>query len=550
MLMDRLTPKAVESAESLLERYPPRNLPQGTRVTRVAPSPTGSMHIGGLYTALVSERVAHQSGGIFYLRIEDTDQAREVAGADELIVRSLVRYGILADEGEVAIGEERGAYGPYRQSRRLNIYHSFVRRLLADGKAYACFATPGDLEAIRAEQTRLKLRPGYYGSWAQWRDRPEHDVEEALSGGRPFVIRLRADGAPERRVTVTDLVRGSLSFPVNENDVVLLKSDGFPTYHLAHAVDDRLMGTTDVIRGHEWLGSLPVHLQLFRYFGWQPPRYAHISPIEKLDGASRRKLSKRSDPEASVSFYDELGYDPQVVIEYLLTLADSGFEDWRTRHAGQSYREFQLDLGRMNRSGALFDFQKLASIGRQVISAMGPDELFDRVVEWASQHDEELAAAMRGAADYAKQTLVIERVPGRERKDISKWSDVRAEIGYFFDEIFVQARPAMEEYYASATAETARLLNETADSYAQTSNRDEWLAWLRDLGSRYGYAATAKIYKGDPGSYKGHFGDVTEKVRVALTGRKQSPDLHAIMSIMGAPRVKRRLHDAAAMIST
>jgi glutamyl-tRNA synthetase len=546
-LIERFTPAARHTGPELLSMYPPRQLQERARVTRVAPSPTGYMHIGAVYAALISHRVAHQTGGVFFLRIEDTDREREVEGATELIVTSLERYGLTPDEGEQAPGVEVGAYGPYRQSRRMPIYHTWVRELLRARKAYPCFATPAELEGIHEAQAREKASPGYYGRWAVWRNRPQADIEQALDRALPFVIRLRAGGEHSGRIIVDDCVRGELSLPENDNDIVLLKSDGVPTYHLAHAVDDHLMRTTDVIRGHEWLGSLPIHAQLFEYFGWPAPRYSHISPIEKTDGASRRKLSKRSDPEASVTFYDEAGYPPDALVEYLLNLADSRFEDWRIANPQAPSTDFQLDITRLNRSGALADLQKITSVSKDVIARVSVDEIYRQGAAWAMRHNPQLSAAMQADPDYARGVLAIGRTPGHVRKDIAKWSDLAFEVGYFFDPLFADIRrdvPALLE--TVPTANMPALIADVVAGYDDARSKDDWLAWMRAIVSRHGYAENAKEFKKRPSLYKGHFGDVAAVFRILLTGRKQAPDLHEIMHAMGADRIKHRLSAIAA----
>ncbi|NCU40415.1 glutamate--tRNA ligase, partial [Candidatus Saccharibacteria bacterium] len=366
--IDRLIPIGENTVEQVESRYPARQLASGTEVTRVAPSPTGMMHIGVLYASLISERIAHRSGGVFILRIEDTDRKREVEGARDFIVRSLKDFGITPDEGVDENDTEKGLYGPYTQSRRQEIYQTYVRQLLDTGQAYPCFATPEELESIITSQKSTKNRPGYYGQWAIWRDRPETEVIAALDSGKPFVVRFRSSGNITKRRTIQDLARGRLELPENDNDVVILKQDGLPTYHFAHAIDDTLMQTTLAIRGDEWLPSTSLHVQLCEALGFEPFRYAHIAPIQKTEGDSRRKLSKRKDPEASVSYYTERGYLPKTVIEYLLNQANSSFESWRVENPDASYTEFPFSVENLARSGGLFSIEKLDSIGAEHIA--------------------------------------------------------------------------------------------------------------------------------------------------------------------------------------
>ena len=540
-----LTPAVTETIAEIEARYPPRALPEGACVTRFGPSPTGSLHIGGLYTSMISRQLAHQTGGVFMLRIEDTDKKREVEGAIDLIVDSLRHFGLSPDEGELTVGHEVGSYGPYRQSERTPIYQAFVRNLFDRGLAYPCFATAEELAAVREQQQAAKIPPGYYGKWALWRDRPEAEVDQAHAEGRPFAIRLKAPAERPAQITLPDVIRGDLNFPPNEQDVVLLKADGTPTYHLAHVVDDRLMGTTHVIRGHEWLSSYPLHAQLFALFGWEPPLFAHISPIEKMEGSSRRKLSKRKDPEASVSYYVEQGYPQEAVLEYLLTLADGRFEDWRAEHP-EGRQGFAIELARMSRSGALFDSAKLDSISRERIAALSADQVYGEILLWATDYAPDFAARIAADPAYAKAIFGIERGNERARKDLAHWSSVPGDIGFFFDDLYAADIANVRETLAALTpAPHAALLRAIADEVDLGGDRDSWLEGLRALGGRFGYAPNMKAFKQEPDAFIGHFGTMTEAVRVVLTGRRQSPDLFEIMQVMGRDRVKSRL-DAAA----
>ncbi len=546
MPADVFTPEASFTIDELEVRFPPRDLPAGARVTRFGPSPTGSMHIGGLYTSLVSRRVAHQSGGVFYLRIEDTDKKREVEGTVELILASLATYGLSPDEGEVADGKEVGAYGPYRQSERKPIYQSCVRWLLEQGHAYPCFASAEELQALRDAQAKHKVPPGYWGTWAIWRDKTAADVDAALAAGRPFVIRLRSTGGRDARVTLPDTIRESIEFPANQTDVVLLKADGMPTYHLAHVVDDHFMRTTDVVRGNEWLASYPMHAEMFKLFGWAPPRFAHISPIEKNDGASRRKLSKRSDPEASVGWYMEAGYPKQAVIEYLLNLIDGRFEDWRGANPAVSNEDFVIELERMNRAGALFDLAKLDSVSRDVVGAMSAGAIFDAALSWASEHAADFATRFGADSAYSQAILDIERRGERPRKDIVKWSDLPADIGYFFEDSYAALVPEAQAALAAIQpAPPEGMLAAIAAGYDPALTRDEWLEWLRALGLSYGYAANVKAFKAAPDEFRGHFGDLAGALRVVLAARRNTPDLYEVMQVLGKDRVVERLSAAA-----
>ncbi len=546
MSRDTFTPEAQFTQAELEARFPPRELPAGAIVTRFGPSPTGSMHIGGLYASLVSRRVAQQSGGVFFLRIEDTDKKREVEGATGLIIQSLAAFALSPDEGEVAVDHEVGSYGPYKQSERKPIYQSCVAVLLETGHAYPCFADAEELQALREQQAKRKVPPGYYGNWAIWRTKTEAEVAEALAAGKPFVIRLRSpDGQPER-IKLADAIRGELDVPPNTQDVVLLKSDGMPTYHMAHVVDDHFMRTTDVVRGHEWLASYPMHAQLFGLLGWEPPRFAHISPIEKLDGSSRSKLSKRSDPEASVSYYMEVGYPLDAVTEYLLTLADGRFEEWRAANPELPHTDFTIELGHMSRSGALFDLAKLDSISRELVGRLGAGAIFDHAQDWAKEYAPDFAARFGADPAYAKAILDIERHGERPRKDIVRWSDLPADIGYFFDDTYAAMLSDTKALLAAVQpAAPDGLLAGIAAAYDPVLDRDGWLEWLRALGLTFGYAPHVKAFKAAPDEFRGHFGDLAGVLRVVLAGRRNTPDLFEVMQVLGKDKVVARLLMAA-----
>ncbi|MEQ1498114.1 MAG: glutamate--tRNA ligase family protein [Novosphingobium sp.] len=540
-----LTPEAQFTLAELEAKFPPRTLSEGARVTRFGPSPTGFMHIGGLYTSLVSRRLAHQSGGRFFLRIEDTDKKREVDGTVGLILASLATYGLSPDEGEIADGQELGDYGPYRQSERKPIYQSCVRWLLEQGHAYPCFASADELQELRDEQAKRKVQPGYYGSWAIWRDKTAADVAAALAVGLPFTVRLRATGTRDERVTLPDTIRGDLEFPANQTDVVMLKADGMPTYHLAHVVDDHFMRTTDVIRGNEWLASYPMHAQMFDLMGWAPPRFAHISPIEKQDGGSRRKLSKRHDPEASVGWYMEAGYPLGAVTEYLLNLIDGRFEEWRTANPGVSHEDFKIELEHMSRSGALFDLAKLDSVSRDVVGAMSAKAIYDAALVWASGHHPDFAVRFAADPAYSQAILDIERHGERPRKDIVRWDQLHTDIGYFFDDRYAELLgEAQDVFKALQPAAPQGLLAKVAAAYDPAKDRDQWLEWLRELGLEFGYAPNAKTFKAAPDQYIGHFGDLAGVLRVVLAARRNTPDLHEMMQVMGKDRVVARLSAA------
>ena len=542
LMAQLLLPNVDLTREEVFEKYPPRELPRGAKVTRIAPSPTGFMHIGVLYAALISERLGHQSGGVFYLRIEDTDKKREVEGAIELMVNSLKEFGINIDEGEVTPNHEQGAYGPYKQSERKEIYQCFVKKLIEDGQAYPAFETPEELENMNKLQTESKLAPGYYGEWAAWRDKSPDEALELLHKGSKPVIRLKSNGNSNNIIEVEDMFKGKLHFPENNQDIVILKSDGLPTYHFAHIIDDHLMGTTHVLRGDEWLSSLPLHAQLFDRMGWERPAYGHIAPIQKMEGASRRKLSKRYDPEASVSFYEEAGYPPEAVIMYLLTLANWGFEEWMSKHPGKTFNDYTLSIEELKKGpGALLDLQKLNNISKDVVSKLSAEKMANSVINWAKKYDQELASLLEKDINYTTKIFGIERTTEKSRKDIAKWSDSRQQIGLFFDDIFAKQPINSAELENIGRQDVGEIINNVVKEYSSSDSQEVWLEKMKKIGTDLGYAPDIKTFKNDPQKYKGHFGDVAKVIRVLLAGQNKSPDLYEVMRIMGNERVIKRL---------
>lgn len=542
MFADDIFPKLEFTEEELEAKYPARQLPAGAMVTRICPSPTGFMHIGGVYAALICERIAHQTGGVFYLRIEDTDRKREVAGADAIIVNAFNAFGIQLDEGEVTLGTEQGAYGPYRQSNRGNIYDVYIHKLLAQDLAYPCFCSVEDLDELRKRQEAIKVRPGYYGEYATCRHRSADEVANFLASGKEYIIRFKSRGDYSKRVVIEDAIRGTLNMPENDQDIIIRKADGLPTYHLAHAVDDHLMRTTHVLRADEWLPSIPLHVQLFQSLGWQIPVYGHIAPIEKMEGSSRRKLSKRKDPEASVEFYYKEGYPIPALVEYMLNLANSNFEDWRVSHPTTDYKEFPLSLDRIGKSGALFDFVKLANISQNIIGSYTPEETYQHSLTWAKQYDPELASEMEQQKDYCLAIFNIEREAVKTRKDLSKWADLRNSIGYFFDTEFAKLSIDWSEVFSSLDQKDAPILvSKFLETYDPADTKEAWFEKLKAVAVSCGYSDNIKEYKKDPGTFKGHVGDVAKLLRVALAGKNQSPDLSEVMRVMGTDRTTQRL---------
>ncbi|MDR1571307.1 MAG: glutamate--tRNA ligase [Clostridiales Family XIII bacterium] len=540
-LPDLLFPDIDREPEYYEARYPARGLPDGAMVTRLGPSPTGFIHLGNLYMAFANERLARQSGGVFFLRIEDTDDRREVEGAAQAVIGSLGHYGIGFDEGPLP-GGETGAYGPYRQSLRGEIYRCFARKLLAEGKAYPCFLTEGEIGGIRARQEAAKLTPGIYGEWAVCRDLPPEEAARRVRGGEPWALRFRADGGAGGHVSVQDGIRGRLSMPKNAMDVVLLKANGMPTYHFAHVVDDRLMRATHVIRGEEWLSSLPIHIALFEALGWTPPTYCHTAVLMKLDGGAKRKLSKRKDPELSLDYYMSEGYHPAAMREYMLTIMNSNFEEWRLANPLSPIGEFGFSIEKMGNSGMLFDLDKLRDVSRERLLTIPARELAEFMADWAERAAPDAARLMRSDMGSLERMLDIGRGGEKPRKDLAYAAQILGHIGYFYDELF----RIEDEWPESVPREDiAPLLLGYLEGYRHGDGRDDWFGRLRALAEENGYAAKPKDFRKSPRLYRGHVGDVSAVIRIALTGRRNSPDLWDIQQILGEARTRARIAAAA-----
>lgn len=534
-----------DTVESLEERFPERGLSEGAKVTRIAPSPTGSMHIGNLYGGLADERIAHSAtkDGVFYLRIEDTDDKREVPGAVEKIIKYLGAFGIEFDEGASADGDI-GAYGPYRQRARAKIYHIVAKKLLLDGRAYPCFCTEEDLQKAHAAQEAAKENFGYYGKWAIHRDMPVEEAIKRIENGESYVLRFRSMGDPTKKVEFKDQIKGKLSFPENDQDFVLLKSDGIPTYHFAHVVDDHFMRTTDVVRGEEWLSTLPWHVELWRACGFKMPRFCHTAQVMKLDEetGTKRKMSKRKDPECTLGFYFEKGYPAASVIEYLMTLLNSNYEQWRQANPAASYKDFPFKASAMGNSGAMFDLAKFNDVSKNVIAHMTADEVYAFVADWAKENDPDFYALISADADYLKKFLAIGRGGKKPRKDFACWSEVKDFVSYMYDALFEQK----DEYPAHVSAEDRNvLLKEYAALYAPEDDNNTWFEKVKNLSEAHGYTGDMKAYKATPEAFKGSVADVSNVIRVAITGRTNSPDLCSLMALLGKDRVTERLEKAA-----
>ena len=540
-LAELLFPQITKTPQAYEALYPPRDLPEGARVTRFAPSPTGFLHIGSLYPAMINKLVARSTGGVFYLRVEDTDAKREVENGAQELIEGLSAFDIVPDEGITPDGTERGAYGPYSQRARREIYQCYAKQLVAQGLAYPCFCTEDALNGLRDKQAEAGVNKGYYGEWALCRNLDFAAQEAALAAGTPYVLRLRSEGDPEKRIVCEDLIRGKLDMQQNNLDVVLLKADGIPTYHFAHAVDDHLMRTTHVIRGDEWIASLPLHLELFRVCGFKPPKYAHIAPLMKEEDGSKRKLSKRKDPEAAVRYFVEEGYPASAVQEYLMTLMNSNFEDWRRANPDAALSEFPFNLKKMSASGALFDGAKLADVSKNVISRMTAQEVFVHALCWVWVFDAPLAALLEGNPDFAKGIFAIDRGGAKPRKDIAKWAEIADYVAYFYAERFDPAFALPENIGA---ADAAAILAAYREVYCHTDDRDAWFARMKELCAPLGFTPNVKEYKQNPQDYKGHIGDVSTVIRLAITARGNTPDLYAITQLLGEGAVLQRLKNA------
>ena len=522
------------------EKYPRRDLKEGAIVTRFAPSPTGFVHIGGLYQSLIAKKLANQTEGVFFLRVEDTDQKREVENGVTGIVKALKDFGINPDEGMISENEEKGDYGPYKQSLRKEIYQSYAKYLIEQGKAYPCFCTPEELDEIRLKQEKAKIRPGYYGVWAKCRNITVEEAAQKIRNGESYIIRFKSPGREDKKIKHHDVIKGNVDFPENDQDIVIIKADGLPTYHFAHAIDDHLMHTTHVIRGDEWLSSVPLHLQLFHELGFKAPKYAHIAPIMKNDNGNKRKLSKRKDAEAAVSYYDEEGIPEEAVKEYLLNIANSNFENWRRANKEKSLEEFELKLSKMSVSGALFDMVKLLDVGKTVISMFSAEQVYQKALEWANKYDNELKNLLKDK-EYALKVFGIERGNKKPRKDIAKWSEVKENIEYMYDEEFYKKSHEYEYQTINEKEDINKILDLYINKYYnEEDDKQTWFDKIKELSGELGYAKEVKEFKANPGMYKAHVGDVSTVLRIALTDRTNTPDMYEIMQILGKERIENR----------
>ena len=535
-LSELLFPQLTETTETLEEKFPARNVPEGAVITRMAPSPTGFVHLGNLVQGMISERMAHQSEGVLFLRVEDTDAKREVPGAVEVLINTLKHYGIQFDEGATIDGDS-GDYGPYRQRQRAFAYHVYAKKLVQEGKAYPCFCTEDELTAMRQQQEANKENFGYYGKYAIWRDRSLEEIKEKLDAGMPWVLRFRSEGSIENQFKFDDLVKGKLTITENDIDNVLLKSDGIPTYHFAHAVDDHLMRTTHVVRGDEWLPSLPFHIQLFKALGFKLPKYVHIGPLMKMDGNSKRKLSKRKDPELALTYYKAEGFPISAMREYLMTVLNSNFEDWRRANPDLPVDDFKFSPKKLNPAGSLFDYAKLVDVSKNVISRMDADTVYGLLLDWAKEFDADFGAKLEADAAYATSILAIGRGGKKPRKDLAIWKEAKEYMGFFYDE-YLQ-KPQFDGKFENGTIITA--LEKFLVVFDMADDSAAWFDKVKAITEEMGFTSDMKAYKANPDAFPGTVADVSTFIRQAVTGKCSSPDLYTVMQILGYERTTKRI---------
>ena len=539
-LADLMFPNIEKTPEYYEELYPNRNLPEGAMVTRFAPSPTGFIHVGSLFGANLDRRLASQTNGVCYLRIEDTDGKREVEDGINLVINGLKVFDIKFDEGPINEEEQVGNYGPYIQSQRKDIYQTYAKSLVEKGLAYPCFCTSEDLDAIREKQEKLKIVPGYYGEFASCRKLSEQQMIERIENGDPYIVRLKSPGSASRKIRFKDMIRGNIEFPENVQDIVIIKSDGLPTYHFAHAIDDHLMRTTHVVRGEEWIASIPLHVQLFQVLGFEMPEYIHTPTIMKDDNGSKRKISKRKDPEASAAYYKDNGIPKEAVIDYLMNILNSNFEMWRKENPYAELSEFKVDPHKISSSGALFDLVKLNDVSKNTISFFTAERIYNEGLEWAEEFDKELAELMKKYKDFTINILNIERTGTKVRKDIAKWSDLRENLEYLYDEVYFEKEKEYEWQNITDKEEIKNITSEYLNIYDENDDKDTWFNKIKDVSEKFGYAREVKEYKKNPENFKGHVGDVSSVIRIALTKRRNTPDLYEILKNLGKERIAKR----------
>ena len=541
-LANLIFPDITKTIEDYEKEYPERKLEEGARVTRFAPSPTGFMHIGHFYQVVVDYVIAKRSKGIFYLRNEDTDSAREVEGSVEYIRHVIDHYGLLPDEYEYRdINETKGNYGPYIQSERKEIYHAFIKYLIEEGKAYPCFLTQEEMDSIRESQAKDKRRIGIYGRYAKYRNLSPDEAAERIKNGENYVIRLKSQGDFNKKFKFDDLAFGTMELPENDIDIVIMKSSNLlPTYHFAHLVDDHLMHTTHVVRGQEWVASIPTHYELFKTFGFKMPKYVHTPLILKKDGDKIRKISKRLDPEAKMTYYEEKGYPKYSVIEAIMTIANSNYEAWRDSHPDADFTEFEFSPKKMSASGALFDLDKLDNISKNYISRLKATEVFDMLDKWSKEYDKDFNELINKYKEYTTSILNIEREQKKPRKDYASLSEVKGQIWYMYDELYKD----FEYEFADGLdkEEIKNVLNTYFnDYYDENDDKDTWFNKMKEMTDKLGYCSDMKEYKANPDKYKGNVADISNIIRVGVTSKSQTPDLYVIFLLLGKDRITKRI---------
>ena len=543
-LANLIFPNITKTVEDYEKMYPERNLPEGAKVTRYAPSPTGFIHIGALLSSFTGDMIARQSNGVFYLRIEDTDTERTIENGINVIIEGLKEFGVDFDEGPLSDGTFKGNYGPYVQSQRKEIYHAFIKHLIIEGKAYPCFCTKEENDAIREHQTAGKKRIGYYGKYAKCRNIPTSEAIERIKNGDKYIIRLKSPGCFDRRIVIDDLIKGRIEMPENDIDIPIMKGDGLPTYHFAHLVDDHLMRTTHITRGDEWIPSLPIHIQLFQMFGFKAPKYAHLSPISKNDNGTVRKISKRKDPEAAMSYYHKEGIPSYAVMLYLATLMNSNFEEWYNQNKDKKYTDFKFDFKKMSKSCPLFDGEKLNNISKTYFSLLKASDIYNDACEYFNKYDKEFYDIFTKDKDYSINLLNIEREVKKPRKDIASYKDIKKEFSYMYDELF-DSIESYEWQNITDINDIKEILNTYISMYDINDDKNEWFNKCKELCDKLGYASDMKEYKANPEKYKGNVADVTTVIRVALTKKAQTPDLYELLKLIGVDGIKSRFKKVA-----
>ena len=535
-----VVPNVDKDVDYYEKKYPERNLKEGAIVTRYAPSPTGFVHIGALLQSFISMKMSKQTEGVFFLRIEDTDQKRTIEGATKKLIDDLQKFNITFDEG-ITLNGQKGNYGPYIQSERKEIYRTYIKHLVELDLAYPCFCTEEDGQKMREHQELNKERIGYYGRWAKCRRLSNEEVVQKINSGEKYIIRIKSPGNFEKKFKFKDEIKGKMELPENDLDIIIMKQDGLPTYHFAHAIDDHLMHTTHVIRGDEWLSSIPIHTQLFRMLGFKVPKYAHIAPLMKNDNGVKRKISKRKDPEAAVSYYHEIGIPDEAIMLYLATVANSNFEMWMIQNKDKNINDFKFEFKKMSISGALFDYEKLENISKNFISTLKAEEVYNRSLIWAKEYDDVLASLLTKYKDYSIKLFNIERERKKPRKDIIHFGDVKNQLWYMYDELFDNCTKEYEFQTIKDKKEITNILNLYINEYYNIENQDIWFDNIKKMADKLGYASDMKEYKMNPKKYKGNIADISNVIRVALTTKYTTPDMYEIMTLLGEKRIKSRI---------